>query len=89
MDRALRRRTVRVKISRAVVAFDRRDGSAGLQQPLERSQRADGIAQMLENEAHEDVVKAARRKRKIENVGLEERHIADTGARDTGLRRLQ
>ena len=72
-----------------MVAFDRRDGSAGLQQPLEGGEGADGIAQMLEDEAYEDVVKAARRKWNIENVGLEERHIADTGARDTGLRRLQ
>ena len=61
----------------------------GFSSRLSAVERADGIAQMLENEAYEDVIEAVRRKRKIENIGLEERHIADTGARDAGLRRLQ
>ena len=60
-----------------MIAFDHRDGPAGLQDLFQRSQRLHRLGQMFEDEAHEDMIERFRRKRQMENVGLPERHILD------------
>ena len=68
-----------------MVAFDRGDRAVGFQQPFEVGKRGERIAQVFENETHEDMVEALRLERQVENVGLQEVDIAQPRALDAGL----
>jgi hypothetical protein len=61
LDRLVCGSAVGVEVRRAVVALDDGDGAARLQQGLERLQRALGLGQVLQDEAHEDVVEGGGR----------------------------
>jgi uncharacterized membrane protein YfcA len=69
-DRDLRRRAVRMEERGPVVALDHRDGPARRQHPPQPGRGRDRIGQVLQHEAHEEVVERAIRERQVKQVGL-------------------
>ena len=65
------RGAVGMEVRRAVVTLDDRDRAAG-RSSVRSAQRLDRPRQVLEHEAHEDVVERIGRERQVEDVGLEE-----------------
>jgi hypothetical protein len=69
LDRVARRVALRVKGRRAVVALDHGERPARLEDALEVPQPAQRIVEVLEHEAHEDVVERGVLERQREEVG--------------------
>jgi hypothetical protein len=68
---------LRVEVSRAVVALYQSDRAAPLQDPLQRPQGGDGVREVLEDEADEDVVEVPVRELQVEDVADMELDVAD------------
>ena len=66
-----------MEVGRSVIAFDDREGAAGLQHGAQPREREGGLHQMFEHETHEHVVERRRWKRQLENIGLLELDVAE------------
>jgi hypothetical protein len=79
LDRLAGGGAVGMEVRRPVIALDHRDRAARLEQALERGKRLDGLGEVLEHEADEDMVERTRRERQREDVSLRGLHVRVPG----------
>ncbi len=79
VDHGVGGRVVWMEEGRAGVAFDDGEGASGADDSAQGGQGVDGPAQVLEQEAHEDVVERGRGEGQVEHVGRAELDVDDPG----------
>jgi hypothetical protein len=70
---------VRIEECRTVIPLDHGDRASALQNLLERLQCPLRLGQVLQEEAHEDVIEALQPKGQMKDIAMLELHVPETG----------